>query len=52
MTAPSVVESWDRIHKWLEVNAPKILASLNPGASDEEIAAAERSIGDPMPPDW
>jgi cell wall assembly regulator SMI1 len=52
MTVPSVVESWDRIHKWLEANAPKILASLNPGASDEEIAAAERSIGDPMPPDW
>lgn len=48
----SVREAWDRIERWLWRNAPKILASLNSGASDEEIAAAEQALGISMPEDW
>lgn len=48
----SISESWDRIHRWLERHAPKILASLNPGASTEEIAAVENTLGMALPVDW
>lgn len=45
----SISESWGRIHIWLKQHAPKILASLNPGASISELDAAEKLIGGPLP---
>src|SRR5262249_40954519 len=42
---------WDRIHAWLEANAPKVLASLGPGASDEEVRTAEAEMGVTSPDD-
>jgi len=43
--------TWDRIHVWLRANAPAIFASLRPGASDEQIRAAEAQIGVSLPDD-
>jgi cell wall assembly regulator SMI1 len=42
---------WDRIHVWLAANAPKVLKSLRPGASEDAIAAAEREMGVTFPED-
>jgi hypothetical protein len=46
-----VAESWRRIEKWLSGHCPEVLASLLPGASDEEIAAFEEAIGRELPED-
>src|SRR5262245_52714386 len=43
--------AWDRIHVWLAANAPVVLASLRPGATEEYIRAAERQMGVMLPPD-
>lgn len=40
---------WDRIHVWLKANAPLVLASLRPGATEERIRAAERELGVTLP---
>lgn len=48
----SIPNAWDRIHQWLRSHAPKILTNLNPGASELEIASAERALGIVMPDDW
>lgn len=45
-------KDWDRIHTWLGEHAPKILNTLNPGASNDEIAAAEKAIGVSLPVAW
>jgi cell wall assembly regulator SMI1 len=37
--------TWKRIERWLAEQAPDILASLRPGASDEEIRRAEAEFG-------
>src|SRR5215471_12466816 len=42
---------WDRIHFWLAGNAPLVLASLRPGATEEQIRAAERELGVTLPED-
>jgi cell wall assembly regulator SMI1 len=42
---------WDRIHVWLAANAPEVLESLCPGATDEQIRAAEREMGVTFPDD-
>ena len=44
-------EIWKRIDRWLEANAPDLLASLNPGASDQEIAETESFLGVTFPDD-
>jgi cell wall assembly regulator SMI1 len=49
---PSVAESWDRVNRWLAVHAPKLLASLNPGASASALQDAEQTFGFGMPDDW
>ena len=36
---------WDRIHFWLESNALEVLASLRPGATQEQLRAAEEAMG-------
>lgn len=48
----SISESWDRIHGWLQQHAPRIFASLNPGASPSELDSAENAIGMPLLSDW
>jgi cell wall assembly regulator SMI1 len=42
---------WNRIHAWLEANAPKGYGCLRPGASAEAIRAAERAIRLKLPAD-
>jgi cell wall assembly regulator SMI1 len=42
---------WDRIHSWLREHAPTILESLNPGASAEQVSAAEEALGVTFPAD-
>jgi cell wall assembly regulator SMI1 len=42
---------WDRIHVWLAANAPELLASLRPGATDEVIRVAEHEMGVTLPDD-
>jgi cell wall assembly regulator SMI1 len=41
--------TWDRIHFWLAANAPEVLASLRPGASDEQIRHTEQTLGVTFP---
>jgi cell wall assembly regulator SMI1 len=43
---------WDRLHTWLRANAPVVLASLQRGASPEQIAAAEAALGVTLPDDF
>lgn len=40
---------WNRLEIWARTNAPEILEDLNAGASDEEIAALERSLQVTLP---
>lgn len=42
---------WDRLHVWLAANAPQVLASLRPGATTEQIRAAEAEMGLTLPDD-
>jgi cell wall assembly regulator SMI1 len=42
---------FDRIHVWLSANAPEVLASLRPGATEEQIRAAERELDVRLPED-
>jgi cell wall assembly regulator SMI1 len=42
---------WDRIHVWLSANAPEVLKSLRPGATDEQLRAAEAEMGVALPDD-
>jgi hypothetical protein len=43
--------AWDRIHAWLDANAPAGYGALRPGASADEIRAAEESMGLKLPDD-
>ena len=42
---------WDRIDAWLDTNAPDVKKSLNPGATDKDIADAEADLGVSLPDD-
>ncbi|MDQ2686951.1 MAG: SMI1/KNR4 family protein, partial [Armatimonadota bacterium] len=42
---------WQRIETWLAANAPQAIISLRAGASDTEIADAERRLGITLPDD-
>lgn len=42
---------WDRIHVWLAAHAPDVLESLAPGATDEQIRAAEEAMAVTLPDD-
>ena len=42
---------WDRIHAWLAANAPAGYGDLRPGASADEIRAAEEAMGLKLPDD-
>ncbi|MBW4679589.1 MAG: SMI1/KNR4 family protein [Microcoleus vaginatus WJT46-NPBG5] len=43
---------WERIHNWLAANAPQVLESLKPGATDEEMYQAETFFGVKFPEDF
>jgi cell wall assembly regulator SMI1 len=43
--------TWDRIHAWLAANAPVVLESLRPPATDEQIRVAESAMGIVLPSD-
>ena len=43
--------TWKRIEAWLAANAPPVLASLQAGASAEEIGQLERVLGVTLPDD-
>lgn len=45
-------DAWKRIHAWLDAHAPKIRKSLNRPATDEQMAAAEKAFGGPLPDDF
>jgi cell wall assembly regulator SMI1 len=38
---PSVRITWNRLHRWFSRHIPEVLESLNPGASDQQIAELE-----------
>lgn len=40
-----VLDDWRCVEAWLEKNAPKILATLRPGATGQQIAAVEKVLG-------
>ncbi|HEX2773756.1 MAG TPA: SMI1/KNR4 family protein [Micromonosporaceae bacterium] len=43
--------AWQRIERWLRVNAPRTYASLGPPATADEIAATERFMSVGLPAD-
>lgn len=45
-------KDWKYIHHWLGLNAPKILASLNPPATDKQLAALQSRFKVPLPDDF
>ena len=50
--AKPIEESWNLIEGWLDANAPRIRANLNPGAADSALDEVEASLGITMPADW
>ncbi len=44
-------DAWNRIVAWCERYAPEVLAGLNPGATDAQIAEAEAHLGVAFPDD-
>lgn len=45
-------ELWDQFEAWLTVHWPDGLASLNPPATDEELALLEDALGAKLPEDF
>jgi len=45
-------EAWDRIEAWLAANAPRVLESLQPGATDAQIAEAEAALSVRLPDEF
>lgn len=48
---PAVADSWERIEAWLDEHFPVLELSLNPGASEEDLAKFEEAVGQSLPPD-
>ena len=44
-------ELWQRIEAWLRTHAPEVLEDLHPGASEEQVRAAEQELGVELPED-
>jgi cell wall assembly regulator SMI1 len=47
----NIADAWCRIEKVLEAHAPEVLATLAPGAFEDELKTLERSIGLNLPID-
>jgi cell wall assembly regulator SMI1 len=43
---------WKRIHDWLDANAPEGYGDLRPGATENQISAAEQALGLDLPHDF
>lgn len=43
--------AWRRLEQWCERHHPQLLETLNAGATPEEIAEVEETIGQPLPAD-
>lgn len=41
--------AWSKIKAWLRVHSPRILQTLNPGATSEQVAQVEAALGHPLP---
>jgi cell wall assembly regulator SMI1 len=52
MSEASVEELWTGITNWLQVNAPDLLATLQPGANEQEIAQLEQQLGVRLPNEY
>lgn len=50
--AAEVGKTWRRIELWLKQHSPRLLAELQPGASDGEVAALEGRVGATLPTDY
>jgi hypothetical protein len=46
-----VDRAWERIDTWLAEHAPVTVATLRPPADDRLIAAVQRAVGVPLPPE-
>lgn len=44
------IAAWNAIKAWLDEHIPEIASSLRPGASEEELDAAEHQLGVTLPP--
>lgn len=51
MESHSISDLCRRLERWLVANLPGAIASLNPGATDQEIAEYEQAIGFELPED-
>lgn len=40
---------WAKIKTWLAANSPQLLATLNPGATVEQLVEAEAALGHRLP---
>jgi cell wall assembly regulator SMI1 len=47
-----VNELWDRLKSWLQENAPELLETMQPGASERKISALEQKLGVRLPDDY
>ncbi len=45
-------ELWNRLKDWLEQNAPELLETMQPGASETQIVALEQHLGVNLPEDY
>ena len=46
-----IVATWQRIDEWLNRNAPEVGQGLRPGATEEQVAATEQTLGVVFPED-
>ena len=46
-----MIDLWNRLESYLQANAPSVLATLLPPATDAQIARAETALGVRLPPD-
>ena len=51
MRTTAIADLWRRLEAWLKTNAPTVLATLQAGASPEEIATTEAFLGVAFPDD-
>ena len=52
MEANTMQDLWTRFETWLEVNAPMVLETLQPGATEEQFAQVEKMLSIELPEDF
>jgi cell wall assembly regulator SMI1 len=48
----SIPELWQTLEAWLQQHLPELLADLNPGCTDDQLAALEQRLGCQLPEDF